>query len=117
MSAEFVKNPLTGRAIRVGGATWSTLAESGHLSRRIAENGRLTRRAAGGQRVKKEDDVERVGGWRLKKRVRPIFRTNPKRKSPMESATDFTINTVRQGIDGALWIVTKSGKTRRWKRI
>lgn len=57
------------------------------------------------------------GGARLKKVRKPLYRTNPSRKAPMESATDFAIGTVRPGKFGVPHIVIKAGRTRRWKRL
>jgi hypothetical protein len=59
----------------------------------------------------------KTGGSRLKRIHHPLMRTNRKRKAPAESATDFTIGTVRPGQDGYLWKVIKTSRTRRWKSL
>lgn len=141
MSVQFATNPLRGRQIRVGGAGWRALTKPKRQAlslglglsnapaalvapaRAVRPNGRAlslprshkSEHSDGGCRS--GGATGRSGGARLRKRRVPIFRMSPLRKGPMESATDFTIGTVREGNDGYFWQVIKSGRTRRWKRL
>ena len=46
-----------------------------------------------------------------------LRRTHPKRKSPRMSATSAPVGTVKQGVDGNLWVIkkTKNG-VKRWMK-
>ena len=44
------------------------------------------------------------------------FREYPPRAAPCESALKFNISTKLKGYDGKMWIVKKSGKTKKWVR-
>lgn len=62
---------------------------------------------------------------KLKSRARRVYSTKggkirmvPKgRKGPSASATDYSVGTVRKGLDGNMWQVVYAGSSRRWKRL
>jgi hypothetical protein len=99
-------------------------------SQNLASDGKVTMRCINkGLKSKNTTIVRRanfarnIGGYKGAVHRRSKFGKKTKytaesgRKSPGVSATKFPVGTVKKGLDGNNWIIIKTSKSNRWKRL